>query len=125
VNPVITWRSDEMFTMWDDCIASRPARTRPRAKSLSLEYVDRQGKRKVARARSGRGRAPAARIDHLDGVLAVDRAIVDNGPEGESLVMRRSTSGTASPSTRKWTTRSRLSPRSPERPKGRVRTCLA
>jgi len=56
-----------------------------RAKSLSLEYVDEQGRRQEWQELD----QPAAEllqheIDHLDGVLAVDRAM-----DAQSLVMRR------------------------------------
>ena len=86
VNPLITWRSEETFTMWDDCMSFPDLLVRvERAQSLSLEYVDEQGKRKEWRELD---RAAAEllqhEIDHLDGVLAVDRKIDD-----ESLVMRR------------------------------------
>ena len=41
VNPVISWRSDESFTMWDDCMSFPDLLVRvERARSLSLEYVD-------------------------------------------------------------------------------------
>jgi peptide deformylase len=85
VNPVVTWESEETFTMWDDCMSFpdllvRVARTR----SLSLEYVDESGARKDWRELD----LPIAEllqheIDHLDGILAVDRAL-DRG----SLVMK-------------------------------------
>ena len=86
VNPVITWRSDETFTMWDDCMSFPDLLVRvERAQSMSLEYVDEQGRRKEWRELD---RAAAEllqhEIDHLDGVLAGDRAI-----DAESLVMRR------------------------------------
>ena len=86
VNPVITWRSDATFTMWDDCMSFPDLLVRvERAESLTLEYVDEHGKRKEWRELD---RASAEllqhELDHLDGVLAVDRAI-----DGESLVMRQ------------------------------------
>jgi len=86
VNPVVTWRSEETFTMWDDCMSFPDLLVRvERAKSLSLEYVDEQGRRKEWRELD----QPVAEllqheIDHLDGILAVDRAM-----DAESLVMRR------------------------------------
>jgi len=91
VNPVITWRSDETFTMWDDCMSFPDLLVRvERAKSLSLDYVDERGKRKEWRELDqAAAELLQHEIDHLDGVLAVDRATVDNGPEVESLVMRR------------------------------------
>ncbi|HEX2059337.1 MAG TPA: peptide deformylase [Thermoanaerobaculia bacterium] len=85
VNPVITWRSDETFTMWDDCMSFPDLLVRVRrAKSLSLGYVDEHGRPHEWREMD---QAVAEllqhEIDHLDGVLAVDRAI-----DRDSLVMR-------------------------------------
>jgi peptide deformylase len=86
VNPVVTWRSDETFTLWDDCMSFPDLLVRvQRARSLSLEYVDEQGRRKEWRELDqAAAELLQHEIDHLDGVLAVDRAM---GPE--SLVMRR------------------------------------
>ena len=85
VNPVVAWRSDATFTMWDDCMSFPDLLVRvARNESLSLEYVDEQGRPKEWRELD---RAAAEllqhEIDHLDGVLAVDRAI-----DAQSLVMR-------------------------------------
>lgn len=83
VNPVVTWRSDETFTMWDDCMSFPDLLVKlERAKSLSLRYVDEQGNAKewpeldVASAE-----LLQHELDHLDGILAVDRA--------RELVMRK------------------------------------
>lgn len=83
VNPVITWRSDATFTMWDDCMSFPDLLVRvERARSLSLEYVDEQGRRKEWRELDqAAAELLQHEIDHLDGVLAVDR--------GMDLVMRR------------------------------------
>lgn len=77
VNPVITWRSDETFTMWDDCMSFPDLLVRlERTKSLSLEYVDEHGT-----AKEWKELDPASaellqhELDHLDGILAVDRAL--------------------------------------------------
>jgi peptide deformylase len=85
VNPVVTWRSEETFTMWDDCMSFPDLLVRVRrVRSLSLEYVDEHG-----RPQEWRELDQAAaellqhEIDHLDGVLAVDRAL-----DRDSLVMR-------------------------------------
>ena len=85
VNPVVTWRSEETFTMWDDCMSFPDLLVRVRrAASLSIEYVDEHGKPRVWRELD---RAAAEllqhELDHLDGILAVDRAI-----DRESLVMK-------------------------------------
>lgn len=84
-NPVVTGSSDSTITMWDDCMSFPDLLVRVRRnESISLDYVDEQGK-----AKSWRDLDLAAsellqhEIDHLDGVLAVDRAI-----DRESLIMR-------------------------------------
>jgi peptide deformylase len=86
VNPVITWRSEETFTMWDDCMSFPDLLVRvERAKSLSLEYVDERGTpREWRELDQASAELLQHEIDHLDGVLAVDRAL-----DAESLVMRR------------------------------------
>ena len=83
VNPVVTWRSEETFTMCDDCMSFPDLRVRvERVRSLSLEYVDEQGKRKEWRELDqAAAELLQHELDHLDGVLAVDRA--------QELVMRR------------------------------------
>jgi peptide deformylase len=85
VNPVITWRSAETFTMWDDCMSFPDLLVRVRrAKSLSLDYCDEHGKAHTWKDVD----QPIAEllqheIDHLDGILAVDRAV-----DRYALVMR-------------------------------------
>ncbi len=76
-NPKITWRSPDSMTLWENCM-SFPfmlVRTR-RAASISVEFQDAEG------AAHHRERLDAEisellqhEIDHLDGVLAVDRAV--------------------------------------------------
>ena len=85
VNPVITWTSGETFTMWDDCMSFPDLLVRVRrAASLSLEYVDEQGKQQSWRELDqAAAELLQHEIDHLDGVLAVDRAI-----DRDSLVMK-------------------------------------
>lgn len=85
VNPVITWRSDETFTMWDDCMSFPDLLVRvERARSMSLEYADESGKRREWRELdTAAAELLQHEIDHLDGVLAVDRAV-----DAESLIVR-------------------------------------
>jgi len=85
VNPVITWTSGETFTMWDDCMSFPDLLVRVRrAASLSLEYVDEHGKPKVwNELDQAAAELLQHEIDHLDGVLAVDRAI-----DRDALVMK-------------------------------------
>ena len=86
VNPVITWRSDETFSMWDDCMSFPDLLVRVRrVKSLSLEYVDEHGKAKTwNELDQAAAELLQHEIDHLDGILAVDRAL-----DRESLVIKK------------------------------------
>jgi peptide deformylase len=75
-NPEITWRSEARFTMWDDCMSFPSLLVRvQRYESISLRYVDEKGE---TREWNELGRAESEllqhEIDHLDGVLAIDRA---------------------------------------------------
>ena len=85
IDPEIVWRSDESFTLWDDCMSFPSLLVRVRRhRSISLRYRDEHGQ-----PRTWEHLDPAAaellqhEIDHLDGILAVDRA---DGPD--ALVTR-------------------------------------
>jgi peptide deformylase len=85
VNPVVTWTSEETFTMWDDCMSFPDLLVRVRrAKSLSIEYIDERGEHhQWPEMDQAAAELLQHELDHLDGVLAVDRAI-----DRESLVWR-------------------------------------
>lgn len=85
VNPVITWRSNETITMWDDCMSFPDLLVRVRrAASLSLEYADEHGKPHAwPEVDTAIAELLQHELDHLDGILAVDRALDRN-----ALVMR-------------------------------------
>jgi threonine dehydratase len=81
IDPDVTWRSEETFTMWDDCMSFPWLMVRLRRhRSLSLEYTDGGGSR-----RGWEDVDPATaellqhELDHLDGILALDRV---DGPTG-------------------------------------------
>lgn len=84
VNPRLTRLSDETLTMWDDCFSFPELMVRlRRSRDCEVEYQDEAG---TSRHLSASGRLSELlqhEIDHLDGVLAVDRAIDMN-----SLMMR-------------------------------------
>jgi peptide deformylase len=77
VNPEVTWRSDETFTMWDDCMSFPSLLVRVRRHdSISLRFRDELGAPHEWE-RMGRAEAELLQheIDHLDGVLALDLAL--------------------------------------------------
>lgn len=77
VNPVITWRGEATFTLWDDCMCFPDLLVKLRRHaSISIAFLDEQG-RHQARERLGRAESELLQheLDHLDGVLATDLAI--------------------------------------------------
>lgn len=76
VDPDITWRSDETFTMWDDCMCFPDLLVRLRRhRSVSLDYVDERGEHVTwERLELPEAELLQHELDHLEGVLAVDRA---------------------------------------------------
>jgi peptide deformylase len=85
VNPKIVWSSAETFTMWDDCMSFPSLLVRvQRHQSISVHFRDESGQnREWLRLNQATSELLQHEIDHLDGILAVDRAI-----DRESLVMR-------------------------------------
>src|SRR5919197_1052575 len=76
VNPEITWWSDETFTMWDDCMCFPALLVRlSRHRAVSLTYTDEQGRpRQWPQLDQAASELLQHEIDHLDGILAIDRA---------------------------------------------------
>jgi peptide deformylase len=85
INPEIRWSSAETFTLWDDCM-SFPwlfVRVRRHA-SISVRFLDAEGRaQEWDRLPRDQSELFQHEIDHLDGVLALDRAV-----DRESLLSR-------------------------------------
>lgn len=77
INPQITWASPETFTMWDDCMCFPSLLVRVRRhRSISVRYADEQDRpREWNRLDQATSELLQHEIDHLDGVLAIDRAL--------------------------------------------------
>ena len=76
LNPEITWQSDELFEVWDDCLSipDRIVRVR-RHRSISVRYRDRQWReRNWNRLPMDMSELLQHEIDHLDGILMLKRA---------------------------------------------------
>jgi len=81
INPELTWSSPETFTLWDDCMCFPWLLVRVRRHaSISVSFLDERGERQHWQ-RLGRAESELIQheYDHLDGILATDRA---EGPEG-------------------------------------------
>jgi peptide deformylase len=76
VNPVIRKRSRRMMTLWDDCFSfpSLLAKVR-RNLAIEVQYADTSGRRHTLHAEGALSELLQHEIDHINGILAVDRAI--------------------------------------------------
>eukprot|EP01095_Lingulamoeba_sp_RSL-Kostka_P010361 TRINITY_DN370_c0_g1_i3.p2 TRINITY_DN370_c0_g1~~TRINITY_DN370_c0_g1_i3.p2 ORF type:complete len:238 (+),score=68.91 TRINITY_DN370_c0_g1_i3:54-767(+) len=88
LNPVITNKSEETFTLWDDCMSFPWILVKVRrSKSISIEYtssIDLQRKI-INNLPMDLSELIQHEVDHLNGVLATDLAIDD-----ESIISRES-----------------------------------
>ena len=76
LNPVIVRKSRSMMTLWDDCFSFPTLRAKVRRHlSVDIRYRDRSGNRHLLHARGPLSELLQHEIDHLDGILAIDRAI--------------------------------------------------
>jgi len=77
INPVITLKSDETFTMWDDCMSFPWLLVRVRRhKSISVKYLDSEGQEQVwENLDQATSELLQHEIDHLDGILALDLSV--------------------------------------------------
>ena len=76
VNPEITWRSEEKIVVWDACLSFLSIFMQvERHREIVVQYQDLCGERKEVRASEERNLSELLQheIDHLDGILAIDR----------------------------------------------------
>jgi peptide deformylase len=75
-NPRITWESDQKFELWDDCFSFPDLLVRvSRAVAVHVDYQDDWGLNQSLDAEGDLSELLQHEIDHLDGILAVQRAI--------------------------------------------------
>ena len=84
-NPEIVWTSGEKFTLWDDCMSFPFLLVRvARNASISVGFEDEFGRRQCwERLDRATSELLQHEIDHLDGILAIDRAL-----DRDSIVSR-------------------------------------
>lgn len=85
VNPEFAFKSEDEITMWDDCMSFPNLLVRLRRHaSVSLRFQDERGDfQEWNDLDTATSELLQHEIDHLDGILAVDRAI-----DRDSIVMR-------------------------------------
>jgi peptide deformylase len=76
INPKITWRSEAMQDVWDDCLSVPDCVVRvQRHASISLQYQDEQGReRHWLQLPADLAELVQHEVDHLDGILMTERA---------------------------------------------------
>ncbi len=76
INPVLTQMSDEKFRMWDDCFSFPNLMVElERSESVTLRYQDRSGEWHEVEAEGAFSELLQHEVDHLDGILSIDRAL--------------------------------------------------
>ena len=76
VNPVLVWASEETFRLWDDCFSFPHLLVElDRSVSVAVTYRDEHGSPQRLEAAGALSELLQHELDHLDGILAVDRAI--------------------------------------------------
>jgi peptide deformylase len=76
VNPEITWRSEEKIVVWDACLSFLSIFMQvQRHREITVRYQDLRGEWQEVHASEQRDLSELLQheIDHLDGILAIDR----------------------------------------------------
>jgi peptide deformylase len=75
-NPRIVRRSRRTFVLWDDCFSFPDLLARVRRHhAIEVTYEDADGHRHAVKATGALSELLQHEIDHIDGILAIDRAI--------------------------------------------------
>ena len=76
INPRIVESSQTMMTLWDDCFSFPELMVKLRRhKSIEVTYTDLEGHRQRINVTEKMSELLQHEIDHLDGVLSIDRAL--------------------------------------------------
>ncbi|MCA9696841.1 MAG: peptide deformylase, partial [Myxococcales bacterium] len=85
LNPVLDRHSDEMIEHWEDCMSFPELLVRlVNPRSCRLRYRDLDWREHEVELSEDYAELLQHEVDHLDGVLSVERAI-----DGRSIVLRR------------------------------------
>lgn len=78
INPRITWRSEAQTVLDEGCLSIPGSRTRVlRPSSVEVEYFDLSGSLKKIRLNDKMAKCAQHEIDHLDGILIIDRVLAE------------------------------------------------
>ncbi len=75
-NPEFQWQSERRFRMWDDCFSFPDLMVwLERSESVRVRFEDESGALQMIEASGAFSELLQHEIDHLDGILAIDRAL--------------------------------------------------
>jgi peptide deformylase len=84
INPKIVWQSQEKIQLWDDCFSFPELLVKvERTREIKIKYVSSAGENRSVAAKGDLSELLQHEIDHLDGILAIQRAI-----DGKSFTFR-------------------------------------
>jgi peptide deformylase len=84
INPILDMMSEEMIDVWDDCMCFPDLWVKvKRYKSCRISYQDEEGENKEMWLDGDLSELLQHEFDHLDGILAVSRAI-----DGQSFALK-------------------------------------
>jgi len=76
INPEIVWAGSDRMELWDDCFSFPDLMVRvSRSARIRVSYLDERGSPQTVEVEGGLSELLQHEIDHLDGILAVHRAI--------------------------------------------------
>ena len=76
INPSVVKASAEQMELWDDCFSFPDLMVRvKRSVEITVNFTRQSGEEQQLEARNGLSELLQHEIDHLDGILATDRAI--------------------------------------------------
>src|SRR6266571_6228085 len=76
INPEIVWASADRMELWDDCFSFPDLMVLvSRAAQVRVDYLDDRGAKQSIEAEGDLSELLQHEIDHLDGILAVQRAV--------------------------------------------------
>lgn len=76
INPRYLFQSEEKFVLWDDCFSFPNLMVElERHKSVEIAYENRQGETCTLLAENDFSELVQHELDHLDGVVSIDRAL--------------------------------------------------
>jgi peptide deformylase len=89
-NPVYEFQSEAKFRLWDDCFSFPGLLVYlERHQSVRVRYEDEEGNVRLVEAAGALSELLQHEIDHLDGILAIDRALDRTSLSTREEYMRR------------------------------------